>query len=287
MATTTATPAKVQSWLDRAAEFGLTVEHRSYSGQSPDVSSWVISSPNPIDETQLWLYWSPGTKGGRLTIIHYRGHLTAGRRKSTVRASRLEASWHLTDMRDSLSRHQEREARKQDTQPAPRQPDPARPGWFMVDQGITVPASERTRVHYRVASITYTKSGRVQAVAVSTNGGYGPSWTWFGDHDQAQGDLNHLENPDVGMPDTDRRAWPRHLATAKQAINLVLRDQCLSGWANTSTVFDGILVTLPRGVDPYRHLVLLRRYQPYLGVEVRELRQPATMPLILIKPKGT
>ncbi len=165
--------------------------------------------------------------------------------------------------------------------------DPTRPGWFEVGQGITDRANG---THHRVALIEHDNAGKVARVAVSTNGGYGRKLHWYGEHPEAVAGLDALEGPHVGMDDTERRPWPRGLASAQSAIGNVLTDQCLSGWAVGRLDPDRIVVNVPNGTDPTRHFILLERYIPYRDVSIR-LRNPGKgnrllYPTIVIEPRG-
>lgn len=103
MSDTTA-PAKVQRIIDHAQRQGLTVKREKDAG---DLQAWTIGTPNPIDNTQVWLYYTPGPRGGRLAITIYYGSHTKPKRN----APRRWAFYTIENMADSLKRHQEREAR--------------------------------------------------------------------------------------------------------------------------------------------------------------------------------
>lgn len=379
-------PAKVAPIIDRAREAGLDVARSEESGT---LKSWTISSPNPVDNTQIWLYWAPAARGGRLGATLYFG--SAGTKRNT--ALRMIYIT-IGSMADSLQRHHDREAARQrvehqhtqermaeaqaalaqvfteldcaeipsdeETRAAEAcgltvtqlrakraevanemvdmlrageaknllheelnlstvhasdetgQPlcrphgvltnemtlvdypvdcraclarrtlecgcparivadeghqegcihheiDPHRPGWFLVGQHIY---DHQADVHAHVTDVQFRSDGRVRAVGVSVQGGYGGRWAYYGDHPESRGGLDLLEGPHTGVPEADRRPWPSHAPKALGQVRTLLTDQMLSGWAACG--HDGtIYVNLPRGVEPLRHLVLISRYLPY------------------------
>lgn len=108
MATTT--PPKVQHWLDKAADSGLTATEKTATDES--IRSWAISNDSPVDDTELWLYWNAGNQGGRLRIAHYRGPRLAGRRTSLAPwVTRRAAAIVLAGMAEAQERHLARQAR--------------------------------------------------------------------------------------------------------------------------------------------------------------------------------
>lgn len=427
-------PAKVAYYLDRARELGLTVERSEDAGS---LKSWTIASPNPIDNSQVWLYWGPGARGGRLGFTLYYGPNTKTRRNAPLRY----INYTMQTMSESLQRHHEREAARlveqraataermaecqaalaevfaeldgaeipgeQETRAAEQQQltvtqwrgrknllheelnlstvhandgtgfplcrpdgvlpsdtteviflvdcqvclfkinapathpgrltmpdphgpdavydasgkwvagppvpepvrtlecgcparivadeghqegcvhhsiDPSRPGWFMVGQYIY---DHQADVHASVTGVTLGSDGRVSAVAVSLNGGYGDTWRWYGDHPESVGPIQLLEGPHVGLGDSELRSWPQRRAAIGRVRN-VLTDQCLSGWPAAGEDRAGyyVLVNIPRGVDPERHRVLLSRYMPYPAtVEIRRSQAGQVGDAIIIRPR--
>jgi len=106
----TAGPTKVQRLLDSATERGLSV---TYDGKPNDdltrSYAWTIKSGAEHDRDALWLFWHPGPNGGSLAIDYYRPERAAG--KSNIeRVTRRQAHQQMQWMRETLERHQEREA---------------------------------------------------------------------------------------------------------------------------------------------------------------------------------
>lgn len=97
-------PAKVQGFLDRAAAAGLKVEDLGNVSEYMELYSWAISSPVELDRYQLWLYWTPGRNGGRLTIRHYRGAFRSGGRRATANVNKAMASIILRGMIETVER---------------------------------------------------------------------------------------------------------------------------------------------------------------------------------------
>ncbi|HJW36570.1 MAG TPA: hypothetical protein VJ769_08020, partial [Actinomycetes bacterium] len=97
-------PAKVAPYLDRARQAGLEIRRPDDSGT---LKSWTISTPNPIDRTQIWLYWSPGARGGRLAVTVYYGPHT-----KTKCPPLRHINYTIQAMAESLDRHNQREAAK-------------------------------------------------------------------------------------------------------------------------------------------------------------------------------
>lgn len=116
-------PAKLVPFIERAERYGLTIEYAGNVSQFDILHRWDISSPNPVDETQILLHWHPGQRGGRVHISHYRGHLGKGR-KSIVTATRQLARIVLDMMGESLQHHHDREAANAANQPAPMRQQP-------------------------------------------------------------------------------------------------------------------------------------------------------------------
>lgn len=100
-------PAKVQPWLNRALERNLTVWQNT---TLRDTQGWTIESPNPVDDWQLWLFFEPSTRGGRLTITRYTPSIT--RKANSTKLTRVQASVTIDNMGDGLDRYHEREAAK-------------------------------------------------------------------------------------------------------------------------------------------------------------------------------
>lgn len=97
-------PDKIAGLLKIARDSGLTVEVDPPRG---DGFSWTITSPNPVDDTQVWIAWNPGPNGGRVTRTVYYGPGSI-MRKATRNWVRIV----LVEMGDSLQRHQQSEAAK-------------------------------------------------------------------------------------------------------------------------------------------------------------------------------
>lgn len=91
-------PAKVQRFVRTAHDRGLNV--------SLDGSTYTVSSPNPIDEFQLWLHFAPGANGGRLTATLY----TPSNKRPTKKLTQQNALYWIHDMADALDRHNARQA---------------------------------------------------------------------------------------------------------------------------------------------------------------------------------
>lgn len=109
------TPAKVAPFLERAERWSLTVEYVGKVGRYTELHCWEIRSPNLYDSNAVWLYWSPGPRGGSTRIHHYRGYLGKGR-KSTRKVTRQVARFVIDEMGESLKRHHERQAPDADRQ---------------------------------------------------------------------------------------------------------------------------------------------------------------------------
>lgn len=101
------TPEKPKRFLEKALRRGLTVR---LHGTTTDATGWTIESTNPIDDWQLWLYFQPGARGGKLTISRYTPTTTT--RSNTKKLTQREASITIDDMGDALDRHNAREADK-------------------------------------------------------------------------------------------------------------------------------------------------------------------------------
>ena len=311
-------PLKVAQFLDYAQKLGLSVAADDDLG-GPQLRRWTITNPAPMDPTELWLYFTPGSNGGRLTIVHYRGtrpHGSAIRQRS-VRVTRQMARIILTTMGESLERHRQRQARAARAEGADvvlaqdlgltveqlrERTDITKPGWFQQGQVIR----SKDGAWHQVALIEYvSRADRfgagvvgVVAVAVSTHGGHGRKLHWYGDHPDSVGDLSILD-VDAGRPGHDRRPWPRDLRAARQGVANTIIDQVLTGWAASRAAGmyrdvrlpDHVVVNLPCGADPTRHLVLLRRYVPYQADVVlspchRDRGAGIGYPMIWIVPKG-
>jgi len=98
-------PAKVQPFLTRALDRGLTVWQNTTT--TPGHSGWTIESTNPIDTWQLWLYFTAGTRTGTLTISRYAPDV-ADQSKATRRQTQAQARVVIDDMGDALDRHNAR-----------------------------------------------------------------------------------------------------------------------------------------------------------------------------------
>jgi len=100
-----AAPAKVAPFLKKAEERGLTIT-MTENGQS-----YRISSPNPIDDWELWIYYTPGHNGGRCNIYQYVPiNQFSKRKRPDTKVTRRMARIVLDNMGDALDRHHEREA---------------------------------------------------------------------------------------------------------------------------------------------------------------------------------
>lgn len=94
-------PAKVQKFLTRAHDRGLTVGR--------DEVSYSITSPNPIDDWALWLYFTDGANGGTLTIRRYiPGH--GAQKDKNHKVTRQMAIVTIDGMADALDRHNAHQA---------------------------------------------------------------------------------------------------------------------------------------------------------------------------------
>lgn len=104
------TPEKPRHFLEKALKRGLTVRVHGNTSVTGALS-WTIESGNPIDDWQLWLYFQPSARGGRLTINRY----TPGTQKSTSKQlTHQVAGITIDDMGDALDRHHAREAAKRE-----------------------------------------------------------------------------------------------------------------------------------------------------------------------------
>lgn len=101
-------PEKPREFLRRALDRGLTVKEHPAAGVVQALG-WTIESPdNPIDDWQLWLYFTPGSRGGSLKIHRYIP-ATSGKAapaKLTMAMARVT----IDGMADALDRHRAREA---------------------------------------------------------------------------------------------------------------------------------------------------------------------------------
>lgn len=97
-------PDKIAGLLKIARDSGLTVKR---GDDYATCVTWVITSPNPVDDTQIWIAWNPGPNGGRVTRTVYYGPGSI-MRKATRNWVRIV----LVEMGDSLQRHQQSEAAK-------------------------------------------------------------------------------------------------------------------------------------------------------------------------------
>lgn len=85
-------PAKIQNLIDRMTGLGLTVKF------TPDdrpnafttIHTWTISSPNPHEMDSVFVYWSPGKRGGTVHYTLYRPY-AKNRRSRAVRTTRARA----------------------------------------------------------------------------------------------------------------------------------------------------------------------------------------------------
>lgn len=88
------TPAKVQRILDRAARRGLTVVAKPHDSdgvlERHEIHTWEVRNPKRSWEDVVWLYWSPGRNGGRLSLVRYRPMAKGSRRTKNI--TRAEAS---------------------------------------------------------------------------------------------------------------------------------------------------------------------------------------------------
>lgn len=81
-----------------------------------------------------------------------------------------------------------------------------------------------------------------------------------------------------------RQPFPR-LPAALEGVQRTLADQGLNGWAAGMVEPKRIVVNLPNGTDPTRHLELLARHVPYrASVTLLNSTAPTRWPVIVISP---
>lgn len=105
-------PAKVRPFLDRALRRGLTVQQITFAGRTEGRSNYIVSSTNPIDDWELWLYHTSGRNGGRLDLTRYAPRPAGYRgraRSDTTKLTRQMAGITIDDMADALDRHNTRQ----------------------------------------------------------------------------------------------------------------------------------------------------------------------------------
>lgn len=100
-------PAKVAPLLDRATAGGLTVKWDDFGLQLETAGIWTITSPNPVDNTEVWIHWTKGPNGGRLNMRRYYPNLPE--RQRVVKLTRQGVIIALDMMIRSLARHLERQ----------------------------------------------------------------------------------------------------------------------------------------------------------------------------------
>lgn len=62
-------PAKVQAILDAATRHGLVITDKGFQHGN---GAWTITTPgNGTTDRQVWLFWTPGKRDGRLTLKGY------------------------------------------------------------------------------------------------------------------------------------------------------------------------------------------------------------------------
>lgn len=153
-------PAKVQPFLTRAHDRGLTIDK--------DDVSYAITSPNPIDDWAVWLYYTAGPNGGRLTIRRYipgHGHTKDKNHKITRQMAQVT----IDMMAEALDRHRARENNKILTnvgQPV----DKSGPGVILPTIADQPPAPKPILAQYSsatVAKVTGTVPVRVPTVALA------------------------------------------------------------------------------------------------------------------------
>jgi hypothetical protein len=100
-------PEKARRFLTKALDRGLTV--RLHTNTSVvGALGWTIESPNPIDDWELWLYFTPGSRGGSLKIHRYIP-ATSGKAAPTKLTFAMTGIA-IDDMGDALDRHHARQA---------------------------------------------------------------------------------------------------------------------------------------------------------------------------------
>jgi hypothetical protein len=104
-------PAKVQPYLTKALKRGLTVWQNTTI--TPGHLGYTIASSNPIDDWQLWLYFTAGARTGSLTINRYDPWSTAKKTKTTKLTHQMAAIT-IDGMGDALDRHNARVAQAED-----------------------------------------------------------------------------------------------------------------------------------------------------------------------------
>lgn len=301
-------PAKVIPWLERAESNGLVAEEAKGSGT---IRSWTVRAPEQsADRTQLWLYWGPGKRGGRLSINVYHSHGDHHRNVTMQRArialemladserNRLHRLKVAEQAMEQVGREVERldvpndrdlelcsAARLSTVAHLRHRTDPGLPGWFMVGQVIRI---GKLMTWLEVVETHLGTDGRVDWVAVTLNGGWTGRPVIYGEHPQAVGKLAMLEDG-PGLEADQLRNWPKNLRAARDAVQLVMQDQCLGGWvshlADPPAAPPRVLVNAQDNTDPTRHVVLLQRYVPYrCAVRLVSVGMRERFPIIEIRP---
>lgn len=98
-------PAKIQKVLDEATARGLEVKFTPDDRPSAysTVHSWTVSSPLSYDLDAVFIYWTPGSNGGRVRYLRYTPQ-AAGRRRTTAKLTRTGARSWIAMLGDALAR---------------------------------------------------------------------------------------------------------------------------------------------------------------------------------------
>lgn len=85
-------PTKVERFLDKARKGGLRVEGPKIIEHGSRV--WTVESPLAHEHEQIWVFWNPGARDGRMTVMRYDvfALLAKRHRSATEKLTRHEAS---------------------------------------------------------------------------------------------------------------------------------------------------------------------------------------------------
>lgn len=99
-------PAKIQAVLDGAAALGLEVQFKADDRATAysTIHTWTVSSPLPHDLDAVFIYWSPGARGGTVRYVVYRPY-ARNKRSVTRKTSRAGARSWLTILGDAVARN--------------------------------------------------------------------------------------------------------------------------------------------------------------------------------------
>lgn len=98
-------PEKIQKVLDEATSRGLEVKFTAdeRADRYVTVHSWTISSPLRHDHDAVFIYWTPGARGGRVRYVRYTPH-TLNPKRATANLTKARARSWVAILGDSVAR---------------------------------------------------------------------------------------------------------------------------------------------------------------------------------------